>query len=283
MKVPNNEEDWQELINMTKERWQFQNCFAAADGKHISLRYPPGSGSDFYNYKGFYSVVLLAFVDFDYKLLFAEVGCQGRISDGGAYRSSQFFKALNQQQLGLPPPQPLPRSNDDFWFGEDSDCLPVVFVADDAFPLGVHCMKPFSQKGLTDDKRIFNYRLSRMRRISENAFGIWANRFRLFGTTSTLNPSKIEHVVLASLALHNMLRTKSSESYTPTGFIDFEIENGNVIPGSWREDGMLNNIKPIKCQTPHRPNLTAEKIREKFMIHFNGPGQIPWQWKVLYG
>ena len=43
------------------------------------------------NYKGFYSIVLLAFFDYDYKLLVAEVGCQGRISDGGVYGNSSFY------------------------------------------------------------------------------------------------------------------------------------------------------------------------------------------------
>ena len=71
-----------------------------------------------------------------------------------------------------------------------------------------------------------------MRGISENAFEIWANRFRLFGTTASLRTGKIEHVVMASLALHNMLLSKSQESYTPPGFIDFEIENGDLVPGT---------------------------------------------------
>ena len=66
MKTPTNEEEWNSIIDMTKERWQFPNCFAAADGKHVGFKCPSSSGSEFYNYKGFYSVVLLAFVDYNY-------------------------------------------------------------------------------------------------------------------------------------------------------------------------------------------------------------------------
>ena len=127
--------------------------------------------------------MLLAFVDYDYKFLIAEVGCQGRISDGGVFRNSAFNLALSNNSLNLPDPKPLPATNDPFWVtvGEPKK-IPMVFVADDAFPLTKHCMKPYGRKNLSDEERVFDYRCSRFRRISENAFGIWSNRFKLFAT-----------------------------------------------------------------------------------------------------
>jgi hypothetical protein len=58
--------------------------------------------------------------------------------------------------------------------------IPVLYVivADDAFPLTRHTMKPYAtdlNKG--SPKRVFNYRLSRARRIVENAFGLLASVF----------------------------------------------------------------------------------------------------------
>ena len=194
------------------------------------------SGSQFYNYKGFFSFVLLAFVDYDYKFLIAEVGCQGRISGGGVFRNSAFNLALSNHSLNLPDPKPLSATNDPFWVtvGEPKK-IPMVFVAGDAFPLTKHCMKPYGRKNLSDEERVFGYCCSRFRRISENAFGIWSNRLRLFALRTSLTPERAEITVMASLALHNLLRTKSRESYTPIGNIDFENDTGEIVEGTLRQ------------------------------------------------
>ena len=61
----------------------------------------------------------------------------------------------------------------------------------------------YPQKGLTTDRRVFNYRLSRMPRISENGFGILANRWRVFRRPFSLEPEKVKVISLAAITLHN--------------------------------------------------------------------------------
>ena len=68
-----------------------------------------------------------------------------------------------------------------------------------------HFKKPYSQTGLTTDRRICNYRLSRARCIVENAFGILSNRFWIFMAPIGLKPEKVEAIVLACCSLRNYL------------------------------------------------------------------------------
>ena len=119
---------------------------------------------------------------------YIDVGCNGRVSDGGVFRYSALNSALERNTLNIPQPKPLP--------GE-SQPLPYMLVADDAFPPRQYIQKPYSQAGLTREKRIFNYRLSRARRIVENVFGILANRFRVFMTPIGLTPETMEQIVMA--------------------------------------------------------------------------------------
>ena len=280
--MPRTQEEWHALVDLTYSKWQFPNAFAAADGKHIAIYYAANSGAIFYDYKGFFSIVLLAFVDHDYRFIFADVGCQGRISDGGVYRNSTFHKELSSMQLNLPPPRPLPESSSPDWqpFETDEE-TPFVFVADSAFPLSENCMKPYPEKGLTDQKRIFNYKLSRFRRVTENAFGIMTSIFRIYSTKINLDPDKAISVVKATLVLHNLLRSKSPDSYTPYGFAD-EIVGDTVVNGQWRHSSQQSFLEPLPARMRgNKPKNSAVEIREVFATYLFGPGGVPWQWKVL--
>ena len=112
MSVPTKEDDWLQICNETFERWNFPNCFAAADGKHIAITKPINSGSMYYNYKGFFSIILLAMIDYDYKFLAIDVGCQGRIGDGGVFRNSCLYPAFKNNEVNLAKARALPNTAD---------------------------------------------------------------------------------------------------------------------------------------------------------------------------
>ena len=117
-------------------RWNLPHCCGALDGKHVNIIPPANSGSYYYNYKQRFSIVLMALVDADYKFIFVDIGCNGRVSDGGIFRESTLSAALESNALDFPPPEPLP------------GCtlpIPYMVVADAAFPLKDYIQKPYSQ------------------------------------------------------------------------------------------------------------------------------------------
>ena len=103
LQCPNSPEDLIELADQTFKRWQFPNAYATADGKHIALLHLFHSGSEFHNYKGFFSIVLMVLVDYDYKFIYVEVRCQGCISYSGVFRNSSFYEKMVNNSLNLPP------------------------------------------------------------------------------------------------------------------------------------------------------------------------------------
>lgn len=116
-------------------KWNFPNCVGSIDGKHIQLQAPIGTGSDYYNYKSTSSIVLMAVVDADYNFIYADIGCQGRISEGGVFRTTSFFKKTRIKYTTESITQNFK------WPGKK---VPYVFVADEAFPLTNNIMKPYS-------------------------------------------------------------------------------------------------------------------------------------------
>ena len=136
------------------------------------IQRPENTVGEFYNYKGTDSVVLMAIVDANYSFIYVNVGCQGRISDGGVFKNTEFCKKLANKDLTLPQDEALPGR---------TIPVPYTLIADDAFPLTRHIMKPYATDLNRGSPRIvFNYRLSRARRIVENAFGLLASVFRIF-------------------------------------------------------------------------------------------------------
>lgn len=92
---------------------------------------------------------------------------------------------------------------------------------------------------------MFNYRLSRARRIIENSFGILASRWRFLRRPIIANPDRVIIYTQAAIALHNYLRTVESSVYCPPGYVDAEDGCGNVIEGSWRTDDDNTGMQSI--------------------------------------
>lgn len=212
--TPSTETEWLSIAQESNEKWNIPNCVGAVDGKHCVIQAPMSSGSDFFNYKSTFSVVLMAIVHANYNFIFANIGCQGRISDGGVFRNTSFYRKLLSNELNLPNDQSLPGRQQNVRF---------ILVADDAFPLERHIMKPYpGTHARGSEKRIYYYRLSRARRIVENAFGILSAVFRVLRKPMLLQPDKASLIVMTCVYLHNYLmeREASRKLYNSPGMLD---------------------------------------------------------------
>ncbi|GFY44981.1 DDE Tnp4 domain-containing protein [Trichonephila inaurata madagascariensis] len=119
---------WLDIAEAYYEQWQFPNCLGAIDGKHVLIQAPPKSGSRFHNYKGTFSIILLACVDANYKFVLVDIGAEVHNSDGGVFRNSIFGQSLEKGTLQLPCPLEIPGT---------TNILPFLFIGDEAFPLKI--------------------------------------------------------------------------------------------------------------------------------------------------
>lgn len=161
---------WEKNSKEFYEYWDFPNCIGALDEKHIHIEAAENDGSLFYNYKGSHSIVFLALCDATYCYSVLNIGAYGKQNHSTVFSQSKFGSSIKNDTLLLPADKCLPKTN---------ITMSHVFVADEAFPLKRHLMRPYPRKELNIIKRAFNYRLSRARRIVENVFGITASRWRI--------------------------------------------------------------------------------------------------------
>lgn len=243
------------------------------DGKHIRIECPARSGSDYFNYKMYFSIVLFALVDADYKFLYANVGCQGRISDGGVFANSSLCRMLYNNDLNLPDKKPLP--------GRIMP-VPYFFLGDDAFPLQTNILKPYDgnhAKG--SPKRVYNYRMCRGRRVVENVFGQLTKQFKIFNKPIQLNPQKVTIVTLACIHLFNYVKR---HGIIQQNEYDTGNSRGEINPGDWRREPRENNLfadLPRQDNT-HSLEVTRtqspEVIRTELVQYFlSDVGRLPWQ------
>lgn len=256
---PATPDGWKRVAEDFAGAWDFHHTLGAIDGKHVAIQPPPNCGSVYYNYKGYHSIVLLALADAQAKFMWVDVGANGSCSDAGIFQDCHLRQAMEACAAGVPDREPLPG---------DTQPVPYFVVGDNAFPMRQWLQKPFPHRGLTRPQRNYNYRLSRARRVVENAFGMWANRFRVFLTTIQLRTETVEKLVLAGCILHNMLRDKRPAEYKIPEY------DPNLPPGDWTRDP-LDGLEPRQRQSGPGP---AKATREYLTQYYQQEDRrLSWQ------
>ena len=132
--------------------------------------------------------------------------------------------------------------------------------------------KPTRGLRLARDQGIFNYRLSRARRIVEHTFGILPQRWRIFSRRIALAPKNVDKVIKAACVLHNWLCEKRD---VPAMYTTLNPEGDPYLP----LHGPLEPLPHLLC---YHSSTTAMKFRDVYKDYFNSVyGAVPWQMRAV--
>ena len=267
LKCPTTPEEWKEVAQGFASKWNYHNCIGALDGKHVRIQCPTHGGSLFYNYKKFHSFILMALCDANYNFLYVDVGAEGGAGDGGTWNRCGLAMAISNKTAGLPEDECLPY---------DTETIPYHIVGDDAFALNTWLMKPYSNRNQNATQRLYSYRLSRARRVVENAFGLLQTRWRIFGTTMqhSLQTSKL--VVMAACVMHNL-----ALKHYPFAMGDIDTDNREeFVPGAWRNDNLMADLH---VRRGVNATIRAKAIRDYLAQYYTSEvGAVPWQERRVF-
>lgn len=126
------------------------------------------------------------------------MGCYGSSSDLAFFKQSKLGKLLRENKLHI---------------SADIPEYPFVFVGDKAFGIGTYLMQPYSQWRLKYAKQIFNYRISRARRMVECTFRILANKWHLLDRSIQMELESATNVIKACCVLHNYVRERGGYNF----------------------------------------------------------------------
>lgn len=159
--------------------------------------------------------------------------------------------------------------------------VPYLLAADDTFRMQKHILKPYPGRNLSAGQRIFNYRLSRARRVAENAFGIMTKIFQILYRPIQLNERKTTLVTLACCALHHFIIHKNS-NYMEGFSMDRYDEQGKLVPGDCTQDLLqISQQRTEECPTTYISNEVKEIRQEIEQYFMSAAGEIPFQYKSL--
>jgi len=139
--------------------------------------------------------------------------------------------------------------------------MPFVIVGDEAFALS-HVLRPYPSRNLDVARRIYNYRLTRARRMVECVFGILCNKWIIFHSAIDVCPDLCDVIVKTCCTPHNFIRQRDGFQFQDTLY--------ECPPES---------IKAIGT----RGNITGTAVREYFAKYFTSPlRSVPWQLEKVF-
>lgn len=223
--------DLRDIINGFRDKWGFPQAAGAIDGTHIPIKAPETIRNDYYNRKGWYSVLLQAIVDHRGRIWNVNVGWPGKVHDARVLSNSVIYRSGENGTLF---PDWTERFN-----GVD---VPLCLLGDPAYPLLNWLMKPYSEgPTVTQAERQFNYRLSRARMTVECAFGRLKGRWRCLLKRNDTHLTLLPTMITACCVLHNICEVhgeRFDEDLIPRQNIQRQLPNNTLQEN--------NNVQAIR-------------------------------------
>ena len=183
-----------DVITNFETCWGFPQTVGAIDGTHTPIVRPQESASDYYNRKGYYSVIMQAVVDYRGQFVDAYIGWPGKVHDARVLvNSSLYQRAMNGTLLP------------DWKRSISGVQVPLIILGDPAYPALPWIMKPYPETSQSArEQRRYNYRQSRARMPVENAFGRLNGRWRCLLKRIDCHLQNVPNVIASCVVLHNM-------------------------------------------------------------------------------
>ncbi|XP_011883610.1 PREDICTED: uncharacterized protein LOC105570775 [Vollenhovia emeryi] len=207
--------------------------------------------------------LLQGVADAHYRFILVDVGKEGRCSDGGVFANSPIKNGLETNTLDIPPTAEVGGRR-----------LPYSLIADEAYPLSKYLMRPYPRSSNLDlKKKVFNYRLSRARRVVESAFGILAARWRIFRRPINTDVSRAEKLVLATICLHNFIITRELKK---------PPQQRRYLQYNEYDEQLALYIRPNIINSTNEEMISGRNLggiyRDRFAEYCFNEGAVEWQW-----
>ncbi|XP_006001092.1 uncharacterized protein LOC102354795 [Latimeria chalumnae] len=230
-------EQLQEVMNGFEECFGLPQTAGALCSTHIPILPPRENPNDYYNEKGWHSVIMQAVVDHQYCFWDLNIGWPGK--------ADCTYVLLNSELYGRAMKGTLFPSTVRNIGGVD---VPIHLLGDLAYPMLPWLLKPFQENGqLTPEQEDFNCRFTSARTVVENAVGRLKGRWRCLLKRNNIDLSFLPTVINACCALHNICEL-----------------HGDPFDASWNEAEPSEEdlAQPVDRHANCEDNDEAKEIRE---------------------
>lgn len=191
IKIPN-EAELEDYVKQFEEELGFPQVLGAVDGTHVPIQQPNENSHSFFSYKMNYTLNVQAVCDFSGRFIDVEVRWPGGTHDAKIFANSGINKALKEGTI--------PKKSRFLLPGRDA--VPLLLLADPAYPLLPRCMKEYSTC-YTNEQVIFNQMLRSARNKVECAFGSLKARWQVLTTPIHIALEDTPTLIFACFVLHN--------------------------------------------------------------------------------